>query len=535
MLTKQQSSSSLQDNIDETTERAEDTSEDLRVLMDSCKPIDLTDKITINNSADGVPGGFATVYKGLLNNKEVAVKVSRFKRKRPKPAPWEHSLERRIKREIKVWAAVSHPNILPFLGYAREFGDFLTMVSPWCSLGDASSYLDTHRDIRFDERIQLLLDVCEGLAYLHKLGVIHGDLKLENVLISDQNRALLADFGLVRLANWEGEAGMTTTSPYRATPRYTAPELLILDQDPNLRATMSGDVWAVGCLALEFLVDYQPYQPIHKTNKLQEAMNRGQLPAELSDLQKLDSSLASMLWSSLFVHTWQLDPAKRPSVASIQATVIVLRDTARLQGWSKLSYNAMEGPVAEVRNYEMLSLTAQGDHAATVQPQRHGLQIPSSLSSSPSSITGNATSLSGATVEESGSYNTLPVVSNTLISFDGPSASSTFSQSSSTLVTNGNSTRPPDLASETRRETHECDRKAASIQSETVKAKRAYEPNKLELESRSTSRAPASSPGAHKVGPVSGQQEGSKMLDSLMVPVVRLFSSLKSSMQRFIS
>ncbi|CCA73981.1 hypothetical protein PIIN_07935 [Serendipita indica DSM 11827] len=195
----------------------------------------------------------------------------------------------------------------------------------------------------------------------------------------------------------------------------------------------------------------------------------------------------------------------------------------------------MEGPVAEVRNYEMLSLTAQGDHAATVQPQRHGLQIPSSLSSSPSSITGNATSLSGATVEESGSYNTLPVVSNTLISFDGPSASSTFSQSSSTLVTNGNSTRPPDLASETRRETHECDRKAASIQSETVKAKRAYEPNKLELESRSTSRAPASSPGAHKVGPVSGQQEGSKMLDSLMVPVVRLFSSLKSSMQRFIS
>ncbi|CCA73984.1 hypothetical protein PIIN_07938 [Serendipita indica DSM 11827] len=299
--------------------------------MDSHRPINLTGNITIRNVADSVSGGFATVYKGHLNDTEVAVKVTRLRKNRYKPAPWEHSLERRIKREIRVWAALSHTNILPFLGYATGFGDFFAMISPWCSLGDARDYLEAREDLHFGERVQLLLGVCEGLAYLHKLGVIHGDLKPKNVLISDQGHALLADFGLVRLANWEGEAGMTTTSPYRATPRYTPPELLVTGRDHNLRATMSGDVWAVGCLALEFLVGHQPYQRILTADELREAMICKQSPARFSDLHQLNEILASMLWNSLLVHAWQPEPMNRPDITRIRAAVVYLRDAARPQ------------------------------------------------------------------------------------------------------------------------------------------------------------------------------------------------------------
>ena len=66
--------------------------------------------------------------------------------------------------------------------------------------------------------------------------------------------AKLCDFGLVRLADWEGPAGMTTTSAYTGTERYKAPELFISPDNRHPVATMEGDIYSLGCIMLEVCV-----------------------------------------------------------------------------------------------------------------------------------------------------------------------------------------------------------------------------------------------------------------------------------------
>jgi serine/threonine protein kinase len=72
-----------------------------------------------------------------------------------------------------------------------------------------------------------------------------------NVLVDGDGVAKLGDFGLVRLADWEGPTGMTTTSPYTGTLRYKAPELFVSEENRHPVATFEGDIYSIGCILLE--------------------------------------------------------------------------------------------------------------------------------------------------------------------------------------------------------------------------------------------------------------------------------------------
>ncbi|KZS87891.1 kinase-like protein, partial [Sistotremastrum niveocremeum HHB9708] len=124
-----------------------------------------------------------------------------------------------------------------------------SLVSPWMSHGTIGEYVHKYPDV---DRMSLMIDVAEGIAYLHSKGIVHGDLKGGNVLITDQKRAVLADFGLSRLENLDtvfnnSSAQSTTTHNLRGTVRYMAPELL---RDETPTPTQAADMWAFGCLML---------------------------------------------------------------------------------------------------------------------------------------------------------------------------------------------------------------------------------------------------------------------------------------------
>jgi serine/threonine protein kinase len=72
-----------------------------------------------------------------------------------------------------------------------------------------------------------------------------------NVLVDDNGVVKLCDFGLVKLHDWEGAHGMTTTSPYAGTPRYKAPELFISNKNRWPEATLEADIYSLGCMMVE--------------------------------------------------------------------------------------------------------------------------------------------------------------------------------------------------------------------------------------------------------------------------------------------
>ncbi|KXN81246.1 hypothetical protein AN958_05587 [Leucoagaricus sp. SymC.cos] len=155
--------------------------------------------------------------------------------KKMKRTPWI--------KEVILWAHSSHPNVLPFLGVILEGQkDSLQpcLVSPFMKNGNLRDYA-----ARFPQksRLPLISDVVDGLHYLHNLGVVHGDLKGENVLISDEGRGLIADFGTSHINTVSAATGSLSST----TLRFSAPETVLGNEKP----TKQFDIWSLGCLFYE--------------------------------------------------------------------------------------------------------------------------------------------------------------------------------------------------------------------------------------------------------------------------------------------
>ncbi|KAF5354620.1 hypothetical protein D9756_005574 [Leucocoprinus leucothites] len=196
-------------------------------------------------------GGYGTVHRGIDFN--VCVKVT-VKVDLKTLTPWI--------RELILWAHSSHPNILPFYGVLLEGGSDLnqriSLVSPFMKNGNLHDYAP-YLPQKF--RFPLISDVANGLHYLHGLGIIHGDLKGENVLISDQGRGLITDFGTTQITT---ATTATTGLVVPTTLRFAAPEVVLSSGQP----TKERDIWAFGCVLSRKLPYYQYAQNVQVSTAL---------------------------------------------------------------------------------------------------------------------------------------------------------------------------------------------------------------------------------------------------------------------------
>ncbi|KAF8593673.1 kinase-like protein, partial [Ceratobasidium sp. AG-I] len=100
-------------------------------------------------------------------------------------------------RELYMWSKCSHMNVVKLLGVA-QFRDQIAMVSPWMENGTLPQYLNDNPSA---SRNKLCRHVAMGVEYLHRISMVHGDLKGANVLISELGQAKLTDFGSSTLRN----------------------------------------------------------------------------------------------------------------------------------------------------------------------------------------------------------------------------------------------------------------------------------------------------------------------------------------------
>jgi Tol biopolymer transport system component/tRNA A-37 threonylcarbamoyl transferase component Bud32 len=195
-------------------------------------------------------GGTATVYlaEDLRHDRKVAVKVLR-----PELAAVVGS--NRFLREIGIAAKLHHPHILMLLDSGESDG-LLYYVMPYVEGETLRHKLMREGELAVREVVAILRDVADALAYAHRLGVVHRDIKPDNVLLSGRH-ALIADFGVAKAVSRELAGFASHTAGLAVgTPAYMSPEQAVADPAIDHRS----DIYALGVMAYELLAGVPPFQ-----------------------------------------------------------------------------------------------------------------------------------------------------------------------------------------------------------------------------------------------------------------------------------
>ena len=191
-------------------------------------------------------GGFGEVWKVIhrTTNKVFVIKVIDKKRIQ------EQKLVDQMNREIEIMYKVNHPHLMKLVNHFEDDDKFY-MIMPFASKGQLYSLL--RRQVRFDQRTaaQYMRETIEAVRYLHSFTpkIIHRDIKPENLLLDENYRIKLSDFGWSNFT-YEGENRKT----YCGTPEYLAPEMIRKTGHDH-----TVDIWSLGVLLFELLAGYAPF------------------------------------------------------------------------------------------------------------------------------------------------------------------------------------------------------------------------------------------------------------------------------------
>ena len=196
-------------------------------------------------------GGMATIYEALDTrlDRKVAVKVMH-----PHLAQDEQFVERFI-REAKASAALSHPNIVSVQdqGWNQHGSPAVFLVMELVEGHTLREYLNEQGALSIDAGIKFLLPVLSALAAAHKLGIVHRDIKPDNILISKEGRIKIADFGLAK-GPLLGATMTAESSIVLGSVSYLSPE-----QVQRGIADARSDVYSVGITAFEIFTGEKPF------------------------------------------------------------------------------------------------------------------------------------------------------------------------------------------------------------------------------------------------------------------------------------
>ncbi|GLT36545.1 hypothetical protein SLA2020_109160 [Shorea laevis] len=267
------------------------------------------DKLTVN-----VPlasGTYASVYKGVYDGQDVAVKVLELGEESKRSR-----VEAAFMKEVSVWHKLDHPNIAKLIG-AKMDSTNCCIVSEYLCGGSVKSYLQQNRErkLPFKTVIQLGLDLARGLSYLHSKKIIHRDVKTENLLLDKNFRLKIIDFDVSRdeSLNLDEMTGST------GTVGYMAPE--VIECKPYNRKC---DVYSFGICLWEICSCNSSSRnlSLSRLSRLitSPAVRRAMKPDIPGDCPK---ALANVMRKC-----WNADPNSRPEMEEVVAMLEAIKDTS---------------------------------------------------------------------------------------------------------------------------------------------------------------------------------------------------------------
>jgi tetratricopeptide (TPR) repeat protein len=188
-----------------------------------------------------------------------------------------------MSREFRILAALRHPNVISVLdyGFSNQEGEpFFTMDL----LESPRTILEASEDMDYEQKLELIVQLLEGLAYLHRRGIIHRDLKPDNVLVTTDKTLKILDFGLAQ-GNVQSSISSDTAERIAGTIPYMAPEIFA-----EVPVSVASDLYALAVIAYEVIVRRHPI-----SNSTNFAVVMSAILTKEPDLSPLDEQIAPII------------------------------------------------------------------------------------------------------------------------------------------------------------------------------------------------------------------------------------------------
>jgi tetratricopeptide (TPR) repeat protein len=210
----------------------------------------------------------------------------------------------RFEREIRMAARLQHPHVVPFLTTGGK-GDLLFYIMPFIEGESLRAKLAREGELPIPEAVRILRDVADALAMAHQQGIVHRDIKPDNILLSGRH-ALVTDFGVAKAVQQSsGSGNLTSLGVALGTPAYMSPEQAVADPHTDHRA----DIYALGIVAYEMLCGRQPFEASSAQGLIAAHVTQQPQPVE-----RFRANVPPAL-SALIMRCLEKKPADRPQTA----------------------------------------------------------------------------------------------------------------------------------------------------------------------------------------------------------------------------
>ncbi|ETE69088.1 Serine/threonine-protein kinase PLK4, partial [Ophiophagus hannah] len=215
-------------------------------------------------------GSFAGVYRAvsLKTGLEVAIKMI------DKKAMHKAGMVQRVQNEVKIHCQLKHPSILELYNYFED-SNYVYLILEMCHNGEMSRYLKNRKNYFSEEEVRNFMhQIITGMLYLHSHGILHRDLTLSNLLLTNNMNIKIADFGLATQLKMPHEKHYTMCG----TPNYISPEIATRSAHG-----LESDVWSLGCMFFTLLAGKPPFDTDTVKNTLSKVVLADyEMPAFLS-------------------------------------------------------------------------------------------------------------------------------------------------------------------------------------------------------------------------------------------------------------
>src|SRR5215213_2132714 len=236
-------------------------------------------------------GGMGTVYRGchVLMDKTVAIKVLR-----PSLAA-DEKIVARFSREARAASRITHPNAISVTDFGEDESGHVFLVMEFLSGRTLKGVIRDEGPLSLARVVEITRQIGDALNAAHSQGVIHRDLKSDNIMLVDTmtgDHAKVLDFGIAKINEPEGEVDMNLTAPNLVigTPQYMSPEQCSQDTEIDARS----DVYSLGVILFEMLVGHVPFSGDSPTIVMMKHLQEP-VPSVLEERSDLPASVARVV------------------------------------------------------------------------------------------------------------------------------------------------------------------------------------------------------------------------------------------------